>query len=168
MMEEIFIEERRTPAGFRVKVDVNTYEYYIYNSKGNLEVPKMPDWKPGIPVQVPRVVFVGGEFNLTHFILGELSFVNSKDGKMSIPYQYGSSKEAKVLYLPAYSECDIMPVILYHYESYKDVLKATERGIVFKHIVVDESFPKNEMVSMKLRYPKVNILIQKKKVSIQS
>lgn len=160
------VEERRTPAGFRVKVDINTYEYFIYNSRGSMEVPKMPEWKPGMPTKVPRIVFLGGEFILNHFILGELTFVHSREGKMAIPYQYGDSKEPKNILLPSFSDSDIMPVILYHYESYKDVVKATDMGMVFRHIIVDESFPKGEMVNLKVRYPKVNIFIQKKKVSV--
>jgi hypothetical protein len=165
-MEDVLIEERKTPAGFRVKVDVNTYEYFVYTQRGTLETPKMPDWKPGLPVKVPRIVFLGGEFVLNHFILGELTFINSRDGKMIIPYQYGESKEPKNILLPAYSDSDIVPILVYHYQSYRDIVKATDMGMVFKHVVVDESLPKGEMVNLKVRYPKVNIFIQKKKVSL--
>lgn len=43
-------------------------------------------------------------------------------------------------------------------------MNATEQGIEFHHIVADESLLKNDMVTLKIRYPTVNILILKRKL----
>lgn len=163
-MENALIEERKTPAGFRIKVDVSTYEFFVYNQNGKLETPRTSDGKPGMPNKVPRIVFLGAEFGLDHFILGELTFLNARDGKMIIPYQY--EKESKTILLPASTMADVAPAILYKYSFSKEIVKATEMGFQFKHVIVDESLPKSEMIYLKLRYPKLNVFIQKKKPAI--
>lgn len=160
-MENALIEERKTPAGFRIKVDISTYEFFVYAQNGKLETPRNPDWKPGMPNKVPRIVFLGSGFGLEHFILGELTFLNTREGKMVIPYQY--EKEPKTILLPCYTFADIAPALLYKYDLSREIVKATEMGFQFKHVIVDESLPKSEMINLKLRYPNLNIFIQKKK-----
>jgi hypothetical protein len=52
---------------------------------------------------------------------------------------------------------------MYHF---KDTKEFNSQGVLMalvKYIVVDDSFPKNDMVSLKIRYPQVNVYIQKKK-----
>jgi hypothetical protein len=158
-MDDALIEEKVSPEGYKIKVDLNTYYYSITNPRGHKEV--FSSTQP----KVPRIVFLGDGFNLSHFFLGELVFVNAKDRKLIIPYQFRDSKDLKTILLPSHSESDVMPVILYHYFHYKEVVKATEMGYIFKHIIVDESITKSDLVNLKVRYPQVNIYIQKKKNS---
>ena len=157
-------EERKTPAGYLVKVRLGKLTYVVFTPKGP-EVPKGAK-NNSIIVPVPRVVFLGDEFNLTHFRLGELSFVNVKAGKLVIPYQHGGSREIKTIYLNSGSDSDILPVIIYHYNLVKDIISATEKGLEFHHIVADENLLKNDMVTLKIRFPTINILILKKKINV--
>jgi hypothetical protein len=164
MEEDQQYEERKTPAGFLVKVRLTKLTYVVFTPKGP-EVPKGAK-NNSIIVPVPRVVFLGDDFNLSHFRLGELSFVNVKSGKLVIPYQHGGSRDIKTIYLNSGSDSDILPVIIFHYNFVKDIMTATEQGIEFHHIVADESLLKNDMVTLKIRYPTVNILILKKKINV--
>jgi hypothetical protein len=163
MEEEQQYEERKTPNGFLVKVRLGKLTYVVFSPKGP-EVPKGAK-SNSIIVNVPRVVFLGDDFNLSHFRLGELSFVNVKSGKLVIPYQHGGSREIKTIFLNSGSESDILPLIIYHFNFVKDISAATEKGIEFQHIVADESLQKNDMVTLKIRYPTVNILLLKKKIN---
>lgn len=163
-MESAFIEERKTPAGYRIRVDVSTYEFFVYNEKGKLETPRSSNWKPGTPNKVPRIVFLGLEFGLDHFILGELTFLNTRDGKMIVPYKY--EKEPKTILLPVSTLADVTPAIFYRYGFSKEIVKASETGLEFKHVIVDESLPKSELINLKVRYPKLNVFIQKKRISL--
>lgn len=164
MEEDQQYEERKTPSGFLVKVRLTKLTYVVFTPKGP-EVPKGAK-SNSIIVPVPRVVFLGDDFNLSHFRLGELSFVNVKAGKLVIPYQHGGSRDIKTIFLNSGSESDILPVIISHYNFVKDIIHATEQGTEFHHIVADESLLKNDMVTLKIRYPTVNILILKKKINV--
>lgn len=157
-------EERKTPAGYLVKVRLNKMTYVVFTPRGP-EVPKGAK-NNSIIVPVPRVVFLGEEFNLSHFRLGELSFVNVKSSKLIIPYQHGGSREIKTIFLNSGSESDILPVIIYHFNTVKEIHSLAEQGIEFHHIVADETLQRNDLVTLKIRYPNVNILILKKKISV--
>jgi hypothetical protein len=137
--------------------------YVVFTPKGP-EVPKGAK-NNSIIVPVPRVIFLGDDFNLTHFRLGELSFVNVKTGKLVIPYQHGGSREIKTIFLNSGSESDILPVIIYHQNSVKEINHLAEQGIEFHHIVADEGLQRSDMVALKIRFQTVNILILKKKIA---
>ncbi|MDX1961155.1 MAG: hypothetical protein SFU98_21475 [Leptospiraceae bacterium] len=156
-------EERKTPAGYLVKVRLGKMTYVVFTPKGP-EVPKGAK-NNSIIVNVPRVVFLGEDFNLSHFRLGELTFVNVKTGKLVIPYQHGGSREIKTIFLNSGSESDILPVVIYHQNNVKDIAALAEKGIEFHHIVADEGLQRSDMVTLKIRFPTVNILILKKKIA---
>ncbi|MCB1142716.1 MAG: hypothetical protein H7A24_04245 [Leptospiraceae bacterium] len=156
-------EERKTPGGYLVKVRLSKMTYVVFTPKGP-EVPKGAK-NNSIIVPVPRVVFLGEDFNLSHFRLGDLSFVNVKSGKLVIPYQHGASREIKTIFLNTGSTSDILPVIVHHYNTPKEVAQLSEQNLDFHHIVADEGLQRNDMVSLKIRYPTVNILLLKKKMT---
>jgi len=156
-------EERKTPEGYLVKVRLSKMTYVVFTPKGP-EVPKGAK-NNSIIVNVPRVVFLGDDFNLSHFRMGDLSFVNVKNGKLLIPYQHGGAKEIKTINLNSGSESDILPVIIYHFNTLKELGTLSEKKIDFQHIVADEGLQKNDMVSLKIRYPSVNIFLLKKKMT---
>ncbi len=156
-------EERKTPEGFLIKVRLSKMTYVVFSPKGP-EVPKGAK-NNSIVVVVPRVVFLGDDFNISHFRMGDLSFVNVKNGKLMIPYQHGGSKEIKTINLNSGSESDILPVIVHHYHTLKDLAVLSEKKIEFQHIVADEGLQRNDMVNLKIRYPSVNILLLKKKMN---
>jgi len=156
-------EERKTPEGFLIKVRLSKMTYVVFSPKGP-EVPKGAK-NNSIVVVVPRVVFLGDDFNISHFRMGDLSFVNVKNGKLMIPYQHGGSKEIKTINLNSGSESDILPVIVYHFHTLKDLASLSEKKIEFQHIVADEGLQRNDMVNLKIRYPLVNILLLKKKMN---
>ncbi|TGK08825.1 hypothetical protein EHO60_12330 [Leptospira fletcheri] len=157
-------EERKTPGGFLVKVRLAKMTYVVFTSKGP-EVPKGAK-NQSIVVPVPRVAFLGDEFDLSHFRLGELSFVNVRQGKMVIPYQHASSgNEVRTIFLNSGSECDILPVIIFHYRESEDFLRAKEEGVELHHLVLDEEFPRQDLVTLKIRFPALNMLIIKRKVA---
>ncbi|TGK59269.1 hypothetical protein EHQ27_01320 [Leptospira wolffii] len=157
-------EERKTPNGYLVKVRLAKMTYVVFTSKGP-EVPKGAR-NQSIVVPVPRIVFLGEEFDLSHFRLGELSFVNVKQGKLVIPYQHSSSgNEVRTIFLNSGSECDILPVMIYHYSKVEDLLGAREEGVEMHHLVLDEEFPRQDLVALKIRFPSLNMLIIKRKVA---
>lgn len=155
-------EERKTPAGFLVKVRLDKMTYVVFKPMGP-EIPKGAK-NNSIIVPVPRVVFLGEDFNLSHFRFGEMCFVNVKASKLMIPYHHGNSRETKFILLNSGSESDNLPVIVNHYITVKELIHAAEQGEEFHHIIADESLVKNDMVTLKIRYPNVNILILKKKI----
>lgn len=153
------VQIRKTPQGYLIKVVTESLRYVVTTPAGVSEV-----LEGGItPVPTPRVVFYGKDFDISHFTLGDLSFVNTKEKKMIIPYMHGGSREMKVIGIPVESAADMHPVILYHFKESSDVSSQPAILSITKHLVVDESIPKNEMVGFKIRYPKINVYIQKKK-----
>lgn len=153
------IEEKKTPKGFTIKIVRETMRFTIVNPSGLTEMIQ----GTASPVPVPKIVFIGSDFDVSHFPERDLTYINSKEGKMSISYQHASSRELKTIYIPIETSSDIVPVIMYHF---KDAKEFNSQGVLMalvKYIVVDDSFPKNDMVSLKIRYPQVNVYIQKKK-----
>ncbi|MCE9500438.1 MAG: hypothetical protein K8R21_08065 [Leptospira sp.] len=162
-MEETLYEEKKTPAGFLIKVRLGKMNYVVFGPSGP-EIPKGSK-NNSIVVNVPKVVFLGSDFDLSHFHLGELSFVNVKAGKLVIPYQHGGSHDIKTIFLGSGSESDILPVLIYHFMNIKEFMKASEAGGEFNHLVIDEVFSRPDMVNLKIRYHSLNILILKKKIT---
>lgn len=163
MIDDGVYEERRTPTGFLIKVRLSKMTYVVFTASGP-EVPKGAR-NNSIVVPVPKVGFFGSEFRVSHFRLGDLSFVNARAGKMIIPYQHGSTNEIKSIFLGTGSASDALPVLIYHYPKKEDLMKAWESGEQVQILVVDEEIPRNEMVTLKIRYPQINILVIKRKIS---
>ncbi|WCL47672.1 hypothetical protein [Leptospira sp. GIMC2001] len=161
-MEDSLYEERKTPAGFLVKVRLAKMTYVVFTDQGP-EVPRGSKNK-SIVVSVPNVAFLGSEFNLGHFRLGELSFVNVKGGKLVIPYQHGYSNEIKTIFLSTGSASDILPVVVQHFQNKEELIHNCENSNPFNHLIVDEDIPRTDMVSLKIRFPSMNILVIKKKI----
>lgn len=162
-MEDTLYEERKTPGGFLVKVRMAKMTYVVFTDEGP-EVPRGSKSK-SIVVPVTRVAFLGSDFNLSHFRLGELSFVNVRQGKLVIPYQYGNSNEIKTIFVSTGSASDVLPIIVFHFSNKEDLIAECDRSEVFHHLVVDEDIPRTDMVSLKIRYQSMNILVIKKKIS---
>jgi hypothetical protein len=162
-MEDNLYEERKTPAGFLVKVRLAKMTYVVFSESGP-ETPRGSKNK-SIVVSVPRVAFLGNEFNLSHFRLNELSFVNVKAGKLVIPYQHGGTNEIKTIFVSTGSSCDILPVVVYHFKNKESLIKECENKDPFHFLIVDEEIPRTDMVTLKIRFPSMNILVIKKKIS---
>jgi len=165
-MDEVQYEEKKTPKGFLIKVRLDKFTYVVFKDSGP-EVPRGA--KDGaIIVNVPFVVFIGESFDLSHFDLNGLNYVNVKSGKMVIPYTHGDSREIKSIFLNSGSDCDILPVVVYYFRTVQDMINLAEKErIRFHHLIIDEDFPRAEMVKLKIRYPLLNILIIKKKVVVR-
>ncbi len=161
LMNQETMEERKTPGGFTVRVHRATMTYEVISRRGT-EVPRNAKNNSSI-VKVPRIIFLGQAFNLSHFRLADLTYVNSKSGKLQIPYQYEGAADIKIISVPTGSDSDVLPIIPYQYQSLKEIVHAAEQGLEFQNIIVDESSPKNDMVNLKIRFPNVNILILRKK-----
>ncbi|MCB1142715.1 MAG: hypothetical protein H7A24_04250 [Leptospiraceae bacterium] len=157
-MEDSLIVTKKSPKGYSIKVNIEKNLFEIYLPDGSKE--NLPE------NSVNKVLFLGSNFNLKHFYLGEVVYLNAQDKKLHIPYSTTGGFDKKILSIPCPSSSDLFPVILYHYHDSKDAVKASSMGFHFKHIIVDENLPKNEMVTIKVRFPNVNILIQKKKTGV--
>lgn len=155
------VEERKTPEGFVIRVHRATMTYEVFSKKGP-EIPRNAKNNSSI-LKVPRIIFLGSAFNLSHFRLADLIYVNSKQGKLQIPYQYSDNSDIRILFVPTGSDSDVLPIIPYQYNSVREIVHAVEQGVEFQTIIVDESSPKNEMVNLKIRFPNVNVLILRKK-----
>ncbi|MCG9875152.1 MAG: hypothetical protein MH321_10235 [Leptospiraceae bacterium] len=162
-MEDTLYEERKTPGGFLIKVRLAKMTYVVFTNDGP-EVPRGSKSK-SIVVPVPRVAFLGSDFNLSHFRLSELSFVNVKAGKLVIPYQHGTSNEIKTIFVATGSASDILPVLVQHFTTKEDLVKECETSEIFHYLIVDEDLPRTDMVTLKIRFPAMNILVIKKKIS---
>ncbi|MBK8394830.1 MAG: hypothetical protein IPL26_06225 [Leptospiraceae bacterium] len=160
-MNQETMEERKTPGGYTVRVHRATMTYEVISRRGT-EIPRNTKNNSSI-IKVPRIIFLGHAFNLSHFRLADLTYVNAKSSKLQIPYQYEDSPDIKIFTVPTGSDSDVLPIIPYQYQTLKEVVHAAEQGLEFHNIIVDESSPKNEMVNLKIRFPNVNILILRKK-----
>lgn len=161
MYQSELFEERKTPSGFTVKVNLENFKYEVYTRKGP-EIPRGMKTNTSI-LDVPRIVFLGSAFDVSHFRLRDLNFVNNKDGKMHITYQAQGNSESKTITINSGSESDVLPVILYHFQSAKEVIYESGMGFIFHSLITDESLPKSDMINLKIRIPAINILIIKKK-----
>ena len=95
---------------------------------------------------------MGSSFNLSHFRLSDLTYVNAKSGKLQVPYQYEGASDIKIISIPTGSDSDVLPIIPYQYQTLKEIVYASDQGLEFQNIIVDESSPKNEMVNLKIRF----------------
>ena len=154
------VQIRKTPQGYLIKVVVENLRFVVTTPQGNPEI-----LEGGIvPIPTPRVIFLGKDFILSHFPLGDLTFVNTKERKMVIPYQHGNIKEMKSIAIPVESWADMHPVIIYHFQEPSELSSQAGLLAISKHMVIDESIPKGDMVGFKIRNSHINMYIQKKKL----
>jgi hypothetical protein len=152
-----WVEERKTTNGCIIQISDDN-QYQVFNRKG-VEI-----YRSNSPIQkIPRIVFLGAFFKLDHIRLGEINFVSVKSAKVLIPYQTNESNELKFLSYPTLTESDMLPVIVFHKQSSKDIPNIQEKGIDITHAVVEEAHPKPDMINIKIRFPNINVLIIKKK-----
>ena len=164
MIDDSLYEERRTPKGYLVKVRLAKMTYVVFSEIGP-EIPRGAK-NNSIVVTVPRIAFLGPDFDLSHFYLGELSFVNVRNGKLVIPYQHGNSSEVKTIFLATGSNSDILPVIIYHFKTPEELTKQYDSIGGFQHVILDEDLSRQSMVTLKIRFPNLNILVIKRKIHL--
>lgn len=152
-----WVDERKTANGCLIQISEDNH-YQVFNKKG-VEI-----FRSNSPIQkIPRIVFLTAFFKLDHLRLGEVSFVSVKSAKVLIPYQTTESNEIKFLTYPTLTESDMLPVIVFHKQSSKDIPSIQQKGIEVSHVVVEENHPKSDMINLKIRFPNINVLIIKKK-----
>ncbi|EPG76285.1 hypothetical protein LEP1GSC058_1366 [Leptospira fainei serovar Hurstbridge str. BUT 6] len=160
-------EERKTPRGFLVKIKLAKMNYVVFTANGP-EIPKGSK-NNSIIVPVPRIAFLGDGFDLSHFRTGELSFVNVNHGKLIIPFQHANTgSEVRSVFFKSGSECDVLPVIILHYRKCEDLLRARGAGVEIHHLVLDENFPREDLISQKIRFPSLNMLIIRSKAALSA
>lgn len=119
------VEERKTPDGFVVRVHRATMTYEVFSRKG-VEIPRNSKNNVSI-IKVPRIIFMGTAFNLSHFRLADLTYVNARSGKLQIPYQFSDSSDIRILSVPTGSDSDVLPIIPYQYNSVKEIVHAVDK-----------------------------------------
>lgn len=162
-MDESTYEEKQTPKGFLIKIRPDGKTYVVFTPTGP-ETPRGAK-NDSIIVKVPRVAFVGDSFDVSHFEINQINYVNVKNSKMVIPYARGNSREIKSIFLNSGSASDILPVIVSHFNSVSEMLEGSEANSDYNHLLIDEEFPRSEMIKLKIRRPLLNILIIKKKIT---
>ena len=164
-MEEEY-EEKTTPKGFLIKIKADKSHYIVFTSSGP-EIPKNTRGQ-SINVKIPRVVFIGKSFDVSHFDYGQINYVNVKSSKMAIPYAHGDSREIKSIFLNSGSQSDVLPVIIYYFRDASQLDEKSADGKMYDHVIIDDDFERASMVKLKIRYPRLNILIIKKKVTARA
>lgn len=107
---------------------------------------------------IPAIAFIGKNFSLT-LPVGEISLVPSRGGRLAVPYRLSSSPGDKHLSLSCGSASDQFPVLLKHYESPRQFLSGEGSGHPFRYLVLDQSVPRIDMVTLKVKNPEAQMLI---------
>jgi hypothetical protein len=154
------MEERKTQSGYTLKVRPETLDFSVFHPNGTEELNR----NGSNLFYIPRVVFLGNDFDISHLRIADINYLSARQGKIQIPYQHGGSNQVKNIQISTETLSDLVPVQVFQYDSTPNFIKASalvQKG--FTHLISDESLPKNDMVSIKIRFPNLSIFIQKRK-----
>lgn len=148
--------ELTTEAGYLIKVKParRTAIVYIGNEPEVIQTPR----KQTMEQPAPFVLFIGPDFRM-ELPAGRLALVENRRGRLAIPYMLRSSSERKILTISCASQADQFPCQVQHYEAVRQFVAREGEGHPYRFIVVEQSVPRIDMVTLKVKNPDARILI---------
>jgi len=148
--------ELTTEAGYLIKVKParRTAIVYIGTEPEVIQTVR----KQTMEQPAPFVLFIGPDFRM-ELPTGRLSLVENRRGRLAIPYQMRSSAERKILTISCASQADQFPCQVQHYEGVRQFIAREGEGHPYRFIVVEQSVPRIDMVTLKVKNPDARILI---------
>ncbi|MCE9598421.1 MAG: hypothetical protein K8S54_10675 [Spirochaetia bacterium] len=138
----------KTPGGWllRIQADAGTCEVL---RGGRVE----PGQGGAALHAIPEVVFVG----LFESPQTQIQIFSNRKGKLSVPYRLRGHTSENHLVIPSYSEADQFPARLRLEVDTKGLVG--ERASPGRFAVLDESIPRIELVTLKVKNPGLNVLV---------
>jgi hypothetical protein len=106
---------------------------------------------------VPEIIFVGSLLSSQASPSPVLYPV--KKGRLLIPYGGMSNGEPNRLGLPCPPDVDQFPAVLTRIDSVRDVLASPPSQAKMRFIVVDDSVPKIDLITLKVKQPQSQVLV---------
>ncbi len=149
--------ERKTPGGFLIKIKPTRHLCIVFQNN----VPEVPRTGGSMEQAIPCLMFIGRSFDPV-LKLGTVSLVQSRGGKIAIPYKIKSSDQIRYLTLACHSASDQFPVQVQLYESIKQFLSKEAAGHPYRYMVLDPDVQRVDMVALKVNQPEAHLLLLEK------
>ena len=146
--------EEQTRGGYLVKIKPQKLLCIVFIQNK----PETSSLEQSMEQAIPAIVFIGKNFELA-LPAGQISMVPNRGGRLSVPYRLTSSPGEKHLALSCGSSSDQFPVLVKHYESPRQFLTGEGPGHPFRYLVLDQSVPRLDMVTLKVKNPEAQMLI---------
>ena len=147
----------RSGCFIRVRPSRRTCIIHINNQP---EIVKIAEGRTSMEQNVPYVVFIGPEFRML-LPPGRLQLVENRRGRIAIPYELGESPKQRFINLSCASESDEFPVQVMAYPGVKQFISREGEGHPYRYVVLEQSVPRIDMVTLKVKNPDARILILK-------
>jgi hypothetical protein len=150
--------EKLTPGKFLLKIRLEKMTYTVF-FENKPEIPSDTTEK-SIVCRLPHIVFIGENFDIRHYSPG-INYVKVDRKRMLIPYRYGYQKNIRNLSIYTGSNSDLLPVKVSQFMNAKELmefLQITNHKII---VIIDEDFQRLDLVQMKIKFPKLQIMIVK-------
>lgn len=148
--------EVSTPAGYLIKIraDQKSCIVHIGNEPEIATGPRGSSMEQAIP----HVLFIGTALQLD-LPLGRIELVENRAGRLQVPYRLEG--QTRRLSLSCASKSDRFPVQVQLYDTVKQFMSREGGGHPYRFMVLDESVPRIDMVTLKSRNPDARIVILK-------
>ncbi len=152
--------EEKTPSGITLNIMLKSWNFVAFQKSGESVYAD----KEGRSVlhKVPTLIFLGKTMSLQKRYTRDYELYKVRDNEIIIPYY--TEEEKKFLFIPYLTDIDLLPVLVFEYQSYSEILKEHPSGEEIDHLIIDNTISEVEQSVLLSRYKPKNIInIQKVK-----
>jgi hypothetical protein len=150
--------EKNTPMGFILRVNSKKNTYMIFRDNESLKNPRSRT--QSIIHELPQVVFLGKEFEIRMSASERIGFFEVINGQIYIPFWVKGMSDVRHVKLPAYIDCDYLPVYLYQFQVFH-VGSIPIFASSLNYFVVESRIDRELLVRLKMNFPTSRIIIYK-------
>ena len=144
-----FIQED-TPAGYIVKIIPNSWQFIVFDKKGN-SVDIYGDSQK-LTYDLPLIIFVGSNFKIMENYEREYDMLKIRNGSVIIPYRKRKDRATKYAFAETNILLDLVPVRIMSKPNFSVMMREVDIKTVFNWLLVDETVSQDDLYIIEHRY----------------
>ncbi len=150
--------EEKTPKGITLKIMAEKSKFLAFSREGKTIY--SDESKTKLLHDIPVVVFIGADFIIPATALkGDYSLHKVLKGKALIAFQLHVKDQERYLFLPVFSEVDLIPLKIKKMNSVAELVKAIQGGMKPSCIIVTKTITRGDVIIIKNRFSAAYIVL---------
>jgi hypothetical protein len=144
-----YIEEK-TPAGYTIKIMTSSWQYMIFDRKGN-SVYMNSEAKKYVQ-SLPLLIFVGSGFRIKQDHTRDYHMLKVRKGVMVLPYGIASERATRYIFIKTDMVLDAVPVRIMSMPNVAVMMREVDAKVTPDHVIVDSGANENDVFIIRNRY----------------
>jgi len=154
-MSELYIE-KKSNSNYIIRVNTTRNTFMVF--KDNSPVKNLKIKSNSIVHELPQVIFLGKEFDLKAIYQDRIGFFDVQSNQIYIPFWVKGVSDVRHVKLPAYIESDMLPVCVYHFNTFHfGSIPISLSGM--NYFVVDTRVDREILIRLKMHFPMSRIVV---------